>query len=340
MAFNTGKFMRTLFVVVLAGILVLAGVDRFTNFGKSDAVADPADLVRQAREALDAVRRRQPGDRRPASYDAVLAPLDRLLAQARNLVRDVGYDPIADYQKVFDITDPVINIAGEAHQQALTETGPLAKEFRFNQQKGEASQYLASAMYSRMTARLERSTLPGEQSPRLPEADVAAITRVLNTGLEADSDNPTLYYMRGIIQRDNGIFAAAARDIEKSLEIDSENADAWNVLGLIRINLKEFDKAEEALEKARSLILSQAEANKSNPGEEYTTTIYNLARFHEGLAAFYARENRMSPSAENQRLANRHGGEARKYFREFLDREPPDSPDAKLARRLLDGLPE
>lgn len=339
MTFNTAKFLRSLFVVLLLGILIMAGVHRFTDWGKSTAVENPADLVVQAREALEAVKRRQPGDRRPASYDAVMAPLDKLLSQANRLVYNVDFDPVGDYQKLYELTNPVIEIATDAHRQAQTETGPLAKEFRFNQQKAEAIQYLVSGMYDRMVTRHRQTSSAFDGGEPYPASETTAILSLLDTGLDANPDSAVLYYQRGVLEKDTGLFAAAARDIERSLEIDPENVEALNTLHLVHVNLKQFDKAEEALEKARALITSKAKADGVKPGEEYTTIVFNLARFHEGLAAFYARENRMTPTAESNRLATRHSAEARKYFLEFLEREPPESEDARLARRLIEGLP-
>ncbi len=341
MSFDVGKFFRMFAIVLLVGILAIAAMERFSDwsfFGSEETQA-PASLVAQAQEALEAVRNRTPSDRRPALFDSVLTPLDKLLSQAKDLVGNLEYDPIRDYQKLYDLTDPVIKIADEANQVASNQTGFWSRDYRFNEQKAEACQYLASGMWSRAQAKQAGSPSQRDESSRMPESEINAVLRIINMGLEANPENATLWYMRGIVNRANGLFAAAARDLEKALELNPHNADAMNVLGLVSINLKQFDKAEEYLEKAREEPLSQAKKTNMQLGEEYTTTLFNLARFHEGLAAYYARENRMSPSPENQRLLSKHAAEARKYFAEFLQREPPDTQDARTARRLMDGLP-
>lgn len=339
MTFNTAKFMRALFLTLLVGLLAWGAADRFLGWGQSGGENDPAVLAQQARDALEAVKRRTPGDRRPASYDAVLAPLDRLLILARDMLQSIDYDPVNDYPKLSAIAEPVVAIATDANAQARTETGPLAKEFRFNSQKAEACQYLASGMWSRLEARQASSGRGFDNQPSYPEGEVHAVMTLIGDGLDADPLNKQLWYMRGVVNRANGLFAAAARDLERSVEIDPNNGAAWNVLGLVNISLRQFDKAEESLERGKNVLLDQAKADNVKPGAEYTTALFNLARFHEGLAAFYARENRIDPSPENQRMAARHGTEARKYFQEFLDREPQDSQDAALARRLIDSLP-
>ncbi len=339
MSFDMAKFLRMLFLVFVVGLLVLGGAYTFLDFGKPQLETDPVTLAEQARAALEAVKVRQPTDRRPASYDSIMTPLDRMLALARQSTQDINYDPVNDFEKIRQLTDPVIAIATEAQTQAETETGPLAKEYRFSQQKAEACQYLASAMWSRMEAKRSLNARSMFDDPDLyPEAEISAVLAVINQGLDADPTNKELWYMRGIVNRANGLFAAAVKDLERSVEIDPNNAGAWNVLGLVNISLRQFDKAEDSLERSKNILLARERADGIKPGAEYTSVIFNLARFHEGLAAFYNRENRIDPSPENQRLAGRHMGEARKYFEEFLTREPPDSQDAATARRLMDGL--
>ncbi|MDR0362564.1 MAG: tetratricopeptide repeat protein [Planctomycetota bacterium] len=339
MKFTTAKFIGSLFITLLVGLLMLAGVYRHFGLGGQRLESDPTALAAQAKEALDAVRNRRPGERRPASYDAVLQPLDRLLQLSRELIHSVDYDPMADFDKLFATAMPAFTIAGEANAQAQTETGPLAKDFRFNAQRAEAAQYLAAALWSRTTANHASAEGFGGGDEPYPPAEIEWTLSTINAGLEADPENRSLWYLRGAVNRAAGLFAAAARDLERSLELDPGNPEAENALGLVYIDLKQLDKAEEHIEKARAAALQIASANGTAPGADYTTIIFNLARFHEGLAAFYARENRLAPSAENARLTQKHSDEARKHLGEFLSREPAGSPDAALARRLLDGLP-
>ena len=341
MTFSLSGFFRGLFPALVLGVLILAGIYRFFGLGGDKQESDVATLAGEARSALEAVRERRPGDRRPASYDAVLRPLDRLLELAKADLTAPDGDPELVVRSVTEKTRPVIEIATAANEQAQLETGPLKKDFRFNDQKGEAYQYLASALWNRLNAKaqaLKRTDL-GE-SLRLNSADMDELMRAIDRGIEAAPDNYTLYYLRGSADRLGGAYAAAARDLERALEINPDSAEALNALGLVWIDLKQFDKAEETLLKAKDKAVEMAKASASSPGEDYTTVLFNLGRFHEGLASFYARENRLaSGSAANVSELRRHAEAARKYFDEFLAREAPDTPDARLVRRLRDGLP-
>ncbi|MDR1612837.1 MAG: tetratricopeptide repeat protein [Planctomycetota bacterium] len=339
MKFTAPGFVGTLIVAVFSGLLVLAGAYRFFGLGGTQREDDPEALAKRANNALEAVRNRTPGERRPASYDAVLHPLDRLLQLAREKIHSLDYDPIADFDEIFAAANPVIAVAAAANAQAQTETGPLAKEYRFKSQKAEAAQYLAAALWNRTVARRGVSADFGKTGEPYPSADIERTLSVIKEGLDADPENRALWFLRGSVHRAAGLFAAAARDLERTLEFDPRDPEAHNALGLVYIDLKQFDKAEEHLEKARAGALAIAGESGANPGADYTAIIFNLGRFHEGLAAFYARENRLAPGVENARLMQKHSGEARKRLGEFLGREPSGSPDASLARRLLDGLP-
>lgn len=342
MPFKLSKFLTTLVVTLLAGSILIAGLRAFGIvgplglFGSDDD--DVATLVKQATDALEAVRRRQPGERRPASYDAVLAPLDRLLAQTKRLLESESFDPVADFEKVRSLALPVIDLATQADQQAKRETGFLSKDYRFNDQKGEAIQYLASTMWERINRRMPQSTGYFSDAPAYPPGEMSELRRWLDQGIEAASDNPDLYYIRGVLNRAEGLFGPAARDLERAVEYNKEYIAAWNTLGLVYINLKNFEKAEESLERARALSLEQARRLNVRPGEEHTAILYNLATFHEGLAAFYTRENRITPTVESQTLMAKHTTAARRYLEEFLEYEPPESPDARAATAKLQGL--
>lgn len=332
--FAKGALISVLVVAVAFGLLKSLG---YTGSGRDPD--DPAVLAQEARGNLEKVRQRKPSDRRPASYDSVMTPLDKLLRQARDQIESDTYDPVADFEKIRSFTVPVIDIAAEAAVQAQKETGPLAKEFRFNDQKGEASQYLANAMWERINARLPRQSTAMDEPPAYPAGEMAELRRVLDAGIEAAQDNRSLFYIRAVVSRAEGLFAAAARDLERAVAIDPGFSAAWNVLGLVRISLKEFDQAEEALERARQLALEEARRFNGEPGAEYTSIIYNLASFHENLAAYYNRENRVHPTVESRRLLDKHTAEARKYLEEFLAREPSGSPDARAAVSRLNALP-
>lgn len=339
MKFTTPKFLISLGVTFIVGILLVSGLRAFGIIGTSVSPDDPAQLVKQATEALEAVRVRQPGERRPASYDMILAPLDKLLGQAKELLESDTYDPVSSYEQLRSLTLPVIDLATQADAQARSETGFLAKEYRFNAQKGDACQYLGNAMWERINRRLPPQTGYFNEGTRYPSHEMEELRRILDTGIAAEPQNANLFYIRGVVNRAEGLFGPSARDLERCVDLDNENVGAWNVLGLVRIALKEFDKAEDALERARALSLSIAERTKQPPNEEYTAILYNLASFHEGLASFYGRENRITPTVEAQRLLQRHAGEARRYFEEFLRHEPSGTSDAKTALAKLQALP-
>ncbi len=340
MASTSRGFVKGLLLSLVVCFFVYLGLRSFGMVGGGSGESDaPEVLAARARDALEAVKRRQPGDRRPASYDAVMTPLDQLLRQAKDLLASDAYNPDQDFPRIRAIASSVIDIATQADRQSRSETGPLAKTYRFNDQKGEACQYLANAMWERINANRARSRTPLDQSPQYNQTDLDELMRVLDEGIAAAPENRDLRYIRGVVFRAEGLFAPAARDLERAIAIDPDYTAAWNTLGLVRISLKEFDAAEEALEKAKALALEAAKRFNVEPGEEYTAIIYNLAMFHEGLASYYNRENRVTPSVEARRLFSKHGADARKYLEEFLRREPADSPDARDARSRLNALP-
>ncbi len=338
MRFTTTRFLAAIAVSIFLGFVAVALLRALGVLPSSDP-GDPAVLAQQAEAALDAVRNRQPGERRPASYDAVLAPLDALLVQTKTLLESETYNPAADYEKIRALALPVIGVATRADAQARAETGYLTKEYRFNDQKGEASQYLANALWERILRTLPKEANPFGESPRYPPGEMRELRRILDEGIAAAPDNAKLLSIRGVVNRAEGQFGPAARDLEAAVAVDAEDSAAWNTLGLVRISLKEFDKAAEALERARSIEEEVAKRNGAEPGAEYTAILYNLASFHEGLASFYNREYRVAPTVESQRLMRSHAEEAQRYYEEFLRHEPSDSPDAASARARLQTLP-
>lgn len=341
MSFSLAKFLKTLAITLFLGCIAVAGLRAFGIFGKGeDTSGSPQHLAQEAARALEAVRVRQPGERRPASYDAVLAPLDALLRQSRELLESETFDPVKDYEKVRALTLPVVDIAAKADAQAKSETGFITKEYRFSSQRAEAVQYLASTMWERMNRQLPQSSGFFNEAASYPAGEMRELKQILDEGIRADPENAELHYTRGIVNRAEGLFVPAARDLERSVALDPNQAGAWNTLGLVRINLKQFDKARDALEHARAVALEQArDFNLEDPGPEYTAILYNLATFHEGLATYYSRENRVTPTVEYQHLMQEHSSEARKYFQEFLSREPASSPDAAEARGKMQSLP-
>lgn len=340
MKFTVSRFLVAVALTFLLGIVAVASLRALGILPAGGASGDAAELAQEAENALAAVKNRQPGDRRPASYDAILAPLDSLLAQAKILLESDTFNPVTDFEKMRATVRPVIDIATRAEAQAQAEKGYLTKEYRFNDQKGEACQYLANTLWERILATLPKQASLFNDGPQYPPREMEELRRILDEGAAAAPDNAKLLYIRGVVNRAEGQFGPAARDLEAAVAVDAEDTAAWNALGLVRINLKEFDKAEEALERARALEEEIAQRNNAEPGAEYAAVVYNLASFHEGLATFYNREYRMTPTVESQRLMQRHAAEARRYYEEFLRREPDGSPDATAARARIQTLPQ
>ncbi len=339
MKFTTSRFLVAIALTFFLGIVLVATLRALGVIHLGADPGDPAALVQEAETALEAVKTRRAGDRRPASYDAVLAPLDALLAQAKALLESEAFNPTADYEKMRSFALPVIDLASRAEAQARSETAYLTKDYRFNDQKGEACRYLANTLWERILQNLPKQTGLFDEAPRYPPGEMEELRRILDEGVSAAPDNAELLYIRGVVNRAVGQFGPAARDLEAAVAVDAEDTAAWNALGLVRISLKEFDKAEEALERARAIEEAAAERSGTEPGAEYIAILYNLASFHEGLASFYNREYRVTPTVESQRLMQRHSAEARLYYEEFLRRESADSPDAATARSRLQTLP-
>lgn len=338
MSFSVRKFIWALLLTLVIGSVVMMALRHMGVIGGKKDSGSPPELIREATESLEAIRTRKASDRRPASFDSVLAPLDKLLHQSRELLEGETYDPVTDFENLRALTLPVIDIATQADTLARNETGMLTKEYRFNAQKAEACQYLANAMWERINRRLPPPTSHFNESTPYPPADMKELRRILDTGVQADPENADLLYARGVLNRAEGLFGPAAKDLERAVAVRNDFSAAWNTLGLVRINLKEFDKAEEALERARAFALEAANKINQEPGAEYVAIVYNLAMFHDNLAAYYNRENRINPTVEYQRLLTRHTTEARRFLQEFLSREPADSPDAKTAKAKLQEL--
>ncbi|MCD7897405.1 MAG: hypothetical protein LUG50_12150 [Planctomycetaceae bacterium] len=337
--FRFSKFLVALVFTVIAGLVVVAVLRSF-GLGplRPTPEDDPAVLIRQANDGLAAIATRVPGQNRPPKYDDVLGPLDRLLALAKARIEDPEFDPVRDFESLRSLANPVIDIATRADAQARRETSYLTKEYRFNSQKAEAIQYLANAMWERIQRELPPQSDFFSETPQYPPAAMNELRRLLDDGLTADPENKQLYYIWAVVNRAEGLFAQAARDLEQAIVLDARFVAAWNTLGLVRISLKEFDAAEAALLEARAIALQEAEQLGQQPGAEYTAIVFNLATFHEALASYYNRENRITPTVEAQSLLNRHSAEARRYFEEFLTREPEGTTDYRTALGKLQTL--
>ena len=259
-----GGFGRALFISIVL-CLVLGGV-LYKLLGESAGEGDnPAELAKQARQALEAVKKRDvtPSStlRVVAPYDAILVPLDRLLRLAREVAEGEERNPIGDYDRIRAMVQPVIDIAPLAHAQSQTETGTFRKDYRFMAQKGEACQLLAGALWNRLEAAFRQSAAGRKGERFIPDpADTERLYAILRDGLEADPGNKNLWHLRALVERSNGAFGRAESDLRRALNLDSRFVPAWNDLGLTLINLIRFDEAGEAFVNAKNQAAAAAKA--------------------------------------------------------------------------------
>lgn len=326
---------RGLGIALLLSVVPLGIAYRYFGLGATGGQPESAAvLAKQARQALEAVRERDLATTlRPARYDAILMPLDSMLRIARDSLQTPDYDPVEDYDKIRSYCEPVINIALEAHNQAQSETSFLRKDYRFMQQRGDACRYLATAMWNRLEMVHERIAAGTDFRPTLAEAE--KLYAVLNAGIEADPENAQLRYLRGVLGKASGAFAAARDDLRRALELDAGNSSAWNALGLVQINLRDFDEAARAFETAAEKSSEQAERAGVPPGAEYVTALFNLARFHEALMQYYQSAERMVPSPENKEVLGRHRDSAVDALNKIAAAVPAGSPERQQAQELL-----
>ncbi|MDR2390132.1 MAG: hypothetical protein LBE84_00405 [Planctomycetota bacterium] len=337
MALTSGGFRRGL-LVSLVLCLVLGGV-LYRLFAQSAGRDGPIELAKRAREALEAVKKRDltPSStlRVVATYDAILAPLDRLLGLARQLAEEEERNPAADYDHVRALVQPVIDIAPLAHAQSQMETGNFRKDFRFMEQKGEACQLLAGALWNRLEAE-HRQSAAGQRGERfVPEpANTERLYAILRDGLEADPGNKDLWYLRALVGRSNGVFGRAESDLRRALNLDGQFVPAWNDLGLTLIHLGRFEEAGEAFTNARNQAAAAAKTAGRPVGSDYAAALLNLADFHLNLADYYRREIGVDPgNRDNQDRLKLHMAGAAEATKELLDAMPSDSPEAAEARR-------
>lgn len=323
------KFVEGLILAVLVGVIGLIAAYRIFGWGGPPPPGDPAALTQSARDAIDAVAKRDlSATMKPAKYDDIMRPLDQMLREASARLHADDYDPIADYEFIRARTEPVPQIADDAYRLAMSETTFLKKEFRFMEQKGDACRYWASALWSRLEAAHDQARPEERFAPTVAESD--QLMRIITTGLDAAAENPFLWHLRGTAERAGGAFASAAESFGKAVQLDPQFTAAWNDLGLVRINLKDFPGAEEALTKAKDLAERswKASAKDGAPGDsaDYAAAVMNLADFHDALATYYDREAEVDPSEENDREARRHATAAETYASEarmFGDYELP-----------------
>jgi tetratricopeptide (TPR) repeat protein len=327
-------------ILIFIVLCLISGGVLYKLFGKpAGGGNNREELAKQAREALEAVKERDvtPSStlRIAAPYDAILAPLDKLLGLAREAAEGEERNPIEEYDRIRATVQPVLDIAPLAHAQSQTETGTFRKDYRFMAQKGEACQLLASALWNRLEA-VHRQSAAGREGGRfVPEpADTERLYAILRDGLEADPGNKALWHVRALVERVNGAFGRAESDLRRALSLDSQFVPAWNDLGLTLINLRRFDEAGEAFANARDRAAAAAKSTGRPVGPEYAAALLNLADFHLGLAEHYRREMGVDPGdRDNQDRLKAHLAGAAEATKELLDAMPPDSPEAVEARR-------
>lgn len=323
------KFMQGLILAFIVMVLAGAGAYKILGLGGGVPEGDPAELAEQAREALDAVSKRDlSATMSPPKYDDILIPIDQLLREAHAKLQSPGYDPIRDSEYVLARVVPVPEIADAAHMLALNEKTFLKKEYRFMEQKADACLYRAGALWNRWEAEHARERDGEAFAPDAGQAD--QLTEILSDGLSADPENRDLWYLRALVERSGGGFAAAEESLGRALAIDPEYVAAWNDLGLARISLKEFDKAEEAFVRAKDLAKRAYEDAGMEPGGDYLTALMNLADFHDALASFYTHEARVNPTEENERELRRHTDAAKRCTSEIRQYAPYTPPSEKV----------
>lgn len=332
---------RGLALAVLLSVVPLGLAYRYFGLGSGAGQESAASLAKQAEESLAAVKQRDlKATLRPAKYDGILEPLDRMLRIVKDLLLDPSFNPVRDYEKVRSYCEPVMRIALEAHNQAQRETSFLRKDYRFMQQRGDACQYLATTMWNRLEAIHSESPADGNGDDvfRPTLADSEKLYAVIDAGLEADPENRHLWYLRGVLGKANGTFAAAEEDLRKAILLDSGYAAAWNVLGLVMIRLQKFGEAEKAFGAATEKAREAAERAGTPPDAEYFAALGNLARFHEALIVHYERAERIAPSSENKEELLRHRSGAEAALRDILSATPAGSPEHQDAQKRLSDL--
>jgi tetratricopeptide (TPR) repeat protein len=297
-------------------------------------------LVKRAETALAAVRGRDlKAKLRHAKYDEILRPLDDMLRIARKIQSSDSYDPLDDYDRIAAYCEPVIRIAVEADEHSVSESSALSRRYRFMEQKGEACQYLATALWNRFEAVHDRAgNVSFDRNGFVPSGDESEkLYSLVDDGLAADPANRELRYLRGILNRANGLFAAAEKDLKKAIELDPEFGAAWNVLGLVMIRLHDFDQSEKAFARAVEILARQAKRAGVSPGAEYATALLNLARVHGALLAHYERLERIEPSVKSRAEALRHRRDMENALQTIVNTTAAGTPEYDKAREMLAG---
>ena len=336
MPFQTRAFIRSLLLALLVIVLALAAITRFSGIEFWETQPDVAALVAEAETVLEEARGKPSGDRNSVDYLAIRLSLETLLDRARNLGGRMRISSPKSFEPVLELTAPVIRMSSEA--LALPDAMTSEEGMRLRKQKAEACLLRARAIWMQILS--DREPVMVHHGQEEGGEEIAALLRVIDDGLAAEADNIDLRRIRAAVNNLSGRFADAVDDLQAILAVYPAESGNWNILGVLLTQLKRYDAADEALLQARRLVLARAAADKVKPGAEYATIVYNLARLHEGLTRQFARDNRLTPSADNQRLYVKHLAAARLYFTEFLELEPRKSTAAEMARRFLDELPE
>lgn len=326
-------------IALLLCVVLIGAFYRLFRSPGADAES-PGALIAQAEAGMRAVEQRDLRTTlRPARFDEILRPLDVMLRRAREILSGASYDPVADYERVAAYSRPAMRIALAAHGLAQRETSFLGGNHRFMQQRGDASRYLATALWNRLEALHDQAmrgkSMATDFTPSPAESE--ELFSIIDAGLDADPENGELWYLRGILNRANGMFPAAKRDLEKVIELDADHAAAWNTLGLVLINLRDFDGAVKALDAAAEKLLRESERAGVAPGPEYAAVLLNSARVHEALASHYERLGQIQPGQDGAGEARRHRAAMEKALNAVLAAAAAGSPEYREARRMLLG---
>ncbi|MDR3077640.1 MAG: hypothetical protein LBV15_02625, partial [Planctomycetota bacterium] len=274
-----------------------------------------------------------------ATYDSILAPLDRMLRRLRNLAEGDERDPLGDYDRTRAYAEPIMEIAQAAYEQSQREREGLRKNYRFLEQKGEACQRLAAALWNRLEALYRSRAAPDSDGFVPAPADSERLEAVIGDGLDAAPANRELWRLHARLAKANGIFGRAESDLRKALGLDSQYGEAWNDLGLVLIHLRRFDEAGEAFVKAKELAAGAAKLAGRPPGADYAAALLNLADLHVNLAEHYRYEAGASPGDRDiQDQLRTHMAGAAEAVRELLDKLPPDSPEAREGQKMLSRI--
>ena len=102
-----------------------------------------------------------------------------------------------------------------------------------------------------------------------------ALLEKVSAAIESNSENPTLYYIRGLVYQEKKMIEKAESDYKKSVEFNPESVDAHYQLGKLY-----YDRGGEWLKKSDELKPSEM----NTKGKEYDT--YSQNEFKKSVSHF------------------------------------------------------